>query len=93
MDKIIETNLSFHENEDICDFQSRIVEVESWELYVEEMIARKSVRRSAYVGSMAGESLPRDIEVEHFKSDKHHLSVDFINKAGHKMKHMAYLIK
>ena len=89
--KVIETNLTMDE-EIIMDHQSRVIEVESWENFVEEIKNARFVMRSAIIGSMYGNSVPRSSTIENFISDKKHLSCDIYNYAGMKTKKLAYLI-
>lgn len=94
MAKIIETNLYFNNDNVLIDFQSRVIEVDSWDSYVDEMKKGESVNRNSYLGSMIGESFPRyGSNIEDFKCDDYHLSFSFNNGLGWKMKKLAYLIR
>lgn len=89
MAKVIETNLTLDGEDKIIGFQSRVIDVENWESYIDEMKNGKSVTRN---GTLYGESLPRKVEVFDFKYDSFHLSFSFYNMLGRKMKRLAYLI-
>lgn len=75
MVKVIETNVIL-KNGVVTDHQSRVVEVESWESYVEEMRSCKSVYREDFYGRLNGESLFKNTRIENFKADDFHLSFD-----------------
>lgn len=92
--KIIETNLSLNPNDEltIMDHQARVIEVESWESYIEEILSGDMVYRSAAIGSgMGGYSFPKGI-IEDFKSDNRHLSYTTTNEAA-VIKSLAYLVE
>lgn len=91
--KVIETNLSLQVNNEILDHQSRVIEVDSWEEYVDEIRNGKSVRRCAAIGSMSGNTLHNNVIIENFESDEFHLSCE-VKKDGTrgKTKKLAYLI-
>lgn len=95
MIKIIETNLSINPNDGstILDHQARVIEVESWESYIEEVLTGDAVYRKGSFGiNMEGYSFPQDGIMEEFKSDEHHLSYITTSDTGiHKS--MAYLIQ
>jgi hypothetical protein len=93
--KVIETNISLNpnsENDIMLDHQSRIIEVESWDNFVKEIKDAQTVIRKAYIGSMEGNSIPRDAEIQNLKYDDFHLSCDVINWLGHKSKKLVYKI-
>jgi hypothetical protein len=89
MVKVIETNLSFWDKDEISDYQSRIIEVESWEDFVNEIKEGKSVDRK---GTLWGLTLPRICKIENFKYDEKHLSCDVITSDDFKRKKLAYLV-
>ena len=95
MAKVIETNLSLNPNDGltILDHQARVIEVESWESYIEEVLTGDAVYRKAALGiDMEGYSFPQDGIIEEFKSDEHHLS--YIATSETKIhKSLAYLIQ
>lgn len=75
MAKVIETNISYGYG--AFDHQSRVIEVDSWESYVNEINNRESVDRYSCIGCLHGLTLPRnakDITIEDFKCDDFHLS-------------------
>lgn len=93
--KVIETNISLNPNDEktILDHQARVIEIESWESYIEEILTGEAVYRKATFGSkMEGYSFPLDSVIEDFKSDEHHLSYTIISDTG-TGKSMAYLIQ
>jgi hypothetical protein len=96
--KVIETNLSIHANTgEIMDHQARVIEVESWDSYIEEILTGDAVYRKALLGddkneNMEGYSFPLNGIIEDFKSDGHHLS--YITTSGSGMsKSLAFLIE
>jgi len=93
MIKIIETNLSIDENNIIKDHQSRVIEVESWDEYVQEVKDAKSVSRSSVLGSLHGNTIPSSAVVEIISSDDFHLDCDVVNRYGILSKKLAYVIK
>lgn len=94
MIKVIETNITYNGyGKEIKDFQSRVIEVENWKGYVEEIEQCKSVTRQSYIGTMTGESFPKLCqEVELFESNSYQVRVDFYNGSGVRMTKLAYLI-
>lgn len=95
MQKVIETNLSMNPNysDTILDHQSRVIEVESWESYIEEILTGEAVYRYALHGSqMEGCSITLNGIIENFKSDEHHLSYELISDLGID-RNTAYLIE
>lgn len=92
MVKIIETNTTLQEDNTLIDFQSIVIEIDSWNDFVDEIKKRKSVSRMASIGSLHGVTLPSEVEVLDEKCDHQHLSVTFRNPMGIKMMKLAYLI-
>lgn len=92
MIKIIETNLSFDNANILHDHQSRVIEVYSWEEYVEQIKNCKSINRSSVLGSLHGASLPRESKVENLTYDDFHLMCDVINRFGISSKKLAYKV-
>jgi hypothetical protein len=91
MELVIETNLLINEDETIRDHQSRVVEVESWESYAEEIKRGDSVERRSFLGHMDGKSLiGKVLEVEF---DDHHGSCITILKDGVKTKKLLYRVR
>ena len=91
MVKIIETNLTI-DKDIIKDHQSRVIEVESWESFVDEVKNAKFIMRTSIIGCAYGNSVPRSSKVENFISDENHFSCDIYNYAKLKTRKLAYLI-
>lgn len=87
--KVIETNLSIGELGEIKDHQSRIIEVDSWDEYSEEIKQAKTVDRN---GTMFGVSIPKQAKIENLKVDNKHLSCDVYLYNNTLIKKLAYLI-
>jgi len=93
MVKVIETNLSIDGNDNIKDHQSRVIEVESWDGYIEEIRNRETITREACIGGMYGCTIPRSATIENLISDEIHLLCDVYNYMKSKTKKLAYLIR
>lgn len=91
MAKIIETNLSIGNYGEILDHQSRVIEVDSWEDYVNEIRNGVSIERNDLYGTLHGRSIQSNVTIENFQSDNHHLECDVQNDRF-KSKKLAYLI-
>jgi hypothetical protein len=89
MVKIIETNLSMGNNNEILDHQSRVIEVGDWNEFIIEIKEGKSVDRK---GTLWGLTLPREPKVKNLKFDEKHLSCDVYKNGGYNSKKLAYLI-
>jgi hypothetical protein len=89
MVRVIETNLSMMswDGEEIADHQSRVIEVDSWQDFINEIKDGKSVDR---IGTLWGLTLPRACKIENLKYDDFHLSCDVYTDI--KQKKLAYLI-
>jgi hypothetical protein len=85
--RIIETNLSIGNENEIIDHQSRVIEVDSWDKFVNEIKDSKSIDRQ---GTLWGLTLPRQCRIENLKYDDFHLSCDVYTDK--KQKKLAYLI-
>lgn len=83
MIKVIETNLSMN-GDYIEDHHSRVIEVESWDEFVNEIKEGKTVMRYAVLGGMYGNTIPRSATVSDLKYDKNHLSCIVYNYARQK---------
>ncbi len=92
MVKIIETNILTRRGE-ITDHESRVIEVESWEQYVEEIKNGVSVDRNDIIGTLDGASLRRycKIGIENLVVENHRLQCDVLAK-GRVSKKLAYLV-
>jgi hypothetical protein len=90
---VIETNISLDENNNFIDHQSRVVEVDSWDDLVQEVINKKPVIRKAYLGIMYGVIIPRNCTIENLVYNDYHLSCDITTYNGFKSKKLLYLVK
>ena len=90
MIKVIETNLSLDNYDNIMDHQSRVIQVENWEDFINEIKERKTVIRNSILGCLSGCSIPRESKVENLKYDDIHLSCDVYNYIGMKTKKLVY---
>lgn len=77
MIKIIETNIVFKDIEHPYDVQSRIIEVDSWENYVDEIKGQKQVDRHSLIGDMYGVSFPRYATMRYFNANDRMLICTF----------------
>jgi hypothetical protein len=93
MVKVIETHITLDDKGKYNSFQSRVIEVESWESYVNEIKSVESVTRTAIIGHLTGVSLPRNTVVEELKYDKNSLSCYFYDALRNKILKLAYLIR
>jgi len=89
---IIETNISTDGNIRMVDFQSRIIEVDSWDSYVNEIGNGDSVSRRASVGWQDGYSILPGCRIENFSYNDHTLKCDVYNRDGLHSKKLAYLV-
>lgn len=90
---VIETNLSIDDKGNIADHQSRIIEVDSWDSYIEEIKLGITKYRISYLGNLGGSSLPRYFKIENLVYDELHLSCDVWNYANMLSKKLAYLVE
>lgn len=90
--KIIETNLSLDNINNIMDHQSRIIEVNSWEDYckVFQEYRGDSVEFKSLT-LMKGDTLQKNCSITNFVYDKFHLSCDIL-KGKIRTKKLAYLV-
>jgi len=91
--KVIETNLSIDNENTIKDHQSRVIEVDSWEDYIQEIKDAKSVSRNSVLGNLHGNTIPSSSVVEIISLDDFHLDCDIVNRYGILSKKLAYRIK
>lgn len=89
---IIETNLSIDITNTIKDFQSRVIEVENWNNYIQEIKECRTIERYSVLGNLYGASMPRESKVENLFYDDVHLSCDVINRFGFRIKKLVYKI-
>ena len=89
--KIIETNISMKDGQ-VYDHQSRVVEADSWDEYIEmyEEYDGSPIDRFKAISEMIGNSIPKDVEILNLKYDKKHLTCDFKHKDGWIEKKLAY---
>jgi hypothetical protein len=92
MIKVIETNLSVNLINTIKDHQSRVIEVESWDNYVEEFKTGSTIVRNSVLGSLHGATIPREAKIENLTYDDFHLMCDVINYLGVKSIKLAYKV-
>lgn len=94
MVKIIETNLSM-KDEKVYDHQSRMVEAESWEEYVnyykDNIETDRQHSKFKSLTNLWGDSLPRYGDITEFKYDDFHLSCYHTNPFGMVTMKLAYL--
>lgn len=93
---VIETNLSIpNHNGVIVDHQSRIIEADSWDSYIEEFKTGKSINKRSLGGCGNGATIPYGIFIiKDLEYDEFHLSADIYYENGtlHSKK-LAYLIR
>ena len=89
--KIIETNISMKDGQ-VYDHQSRVVEADSWDEYIEmyEEYDGSPIDRFKAISEMIGNSIPKDVEILNLKYDEKHLTCDFKYKDGWIEKKLAY---
>lgn len=90
MIKVIETNLSIDNENNIVDHQSRVIEVGSWEEFINEIKNAETVSRKSCIGNLHGSTIPRQARVENLIYDDDHLSCDVYNFTGAKTKKLVY---
>jgi len=96
MIKIIETHLLFNQDWDFKDHQSRVIEFDDWEKYVDFFrnyngdYVNSCI--SAY-GCLMGVTLPKHATIKNLEYDNYHLSCDVILFDGSISKTLAYLIE
>lgn len=89
--KIIETNISMKDGQ-VYDHQSRVVEADSWDEYIEmyKEYDGSPIDRFKAISEMIGNSIPKDVEILNLKYDEKHLTCDFKHKDGWIEKKLAY---
>jgi hypothetical protein len=90
--KVIETNLSIDAGNNIKDYQSRIIEIDDWEEFVNEIKEAKTVIRNSCLGNLHGTTIPRNARVENLSYDDSHLMCDIYNFAGIHSKKLVYKV-
>lgn len=94
MVKIIESNMIMDEQRYIStpmDIQSRVIEVESWEGYIDEVKLQKNVFRKSIIGNLSGETMPKSVKIEEFSANDFRLFCSFRTYDGMLMWKVAYL--
>lgn len=96
MAKIIETNISYEakpfSTQFIHDFQSRVIEVESWDIYIDEHIDTKSITRDCIIGNLYGASIPRVATIDDLEHNENTLKCEIYDYRGLRTTRLAYLI-
>ncbi|MDD4779070.1 MAG: hypothetical protein PHT02_00505 [Tissierellia bacterium] len=92
MIKVIETNLSIQVDNTIIDHQSRVIEVESWKDYIEEIKSAKTVIRNSVIGALHGATIPKEAKIENLIYDDFHLKCEVINWLGIRSIKLAYKV-
>jgi hypothetical protein len=92
MIKVIETNISFDDNNNFADHQSRVVEVESWQDLIEEVFNQKTIIRESYLGNMMGCIIPKMCVIDRLIYDDFHLSCNISTYNGFKIQKLLYKI-
>ena len=94
MVKIIETNLSMDGYDKICDSQSRVIEVESWDSYLDEIAGGECVARECIIGNMYGFTIPQSATIiENLSWNEQSMRCDVYNSHGVKTTKLAYLVR
>lgn len=92
--KVIETNISYYEdNTTISDVQSRVIEVDSWNAYLEEIRNQEQVFRYAAMGNLSGVSFPRDAIIKDFDANNKRLICHLELYNGNKLLKIAYVCR
>lgn len=73
---VIETNISYDNLGDFCDHQSRVIEVESWEKYIESYTNNSPKK---FNGTMCGYNFFNNYKMSGLQYDEYHLCCDFDN--------------
>ncbi len=89
--RIIETNLSMRNNV-IIGVQSRVVEINDWHSYISEIIDGKSIDRMDCLGTLHGNTLPKNCQVSNVIFDNKTLKCDVISSHGFFSKKIVYRI-
>lgn len=92
MIRIIETNLILDDNDKIIDHQSRVIEVNSWEKFVNEIKNQETVDRISIFGDLRGVTIPKKAKIENLKYDDKTISCDVTTYMGNKIKKLIYKI-
>lgn len=92
MIQVIETNLSMDSTDSIADHQSRVIEIEDWNSYVNEISKGETVIRNSILGCLSGCTIPRQAKVKNLVYDDKHLSCDVYNYLGMKTKKLVYRV-
>lgn len=85
MAKIIETNLIFDDNNNLRDFQSRMIEVDSWEYVIDLFESDDSDDKIFYADysyNMMGVLRPKGSKIENMKYTERKLMCDVIRSSS-----------
>ena len=97
MVKIIETNISYeikpYSTKYLHDFQSRVIEVESWDSYINEIIDGKYVTRDCIIGNLYGASFPREATIDDLTYNEQTLKCEIYDYRGDRTTKLAYLVE
>ncbi len=75
--KVIESNLSIGKDKFIIDFQSRVIEAESWKEYVRSFEEYDGLAvEFLHVSNMIGNSIPKNAKITNLNYDDRHLSCE-----------------
>ena len=70
---VIETSVVYDFNHNIADHQQRIIEVDSWDAYIESV---KNNEQKFYKGTIHGNTIPKMSKIYNLEYDEDKLSVD-----------------
>jgi len=83
---VIETNIYDQ------DFQSRVIEVESWESYVEEIKNKIAIKRSSVIGHCYGISIPKECIISDLVVTNYKLSCIITTVTHKEIRHLVYKV-
>ena len=96
MIKVIETNLSIKPTVnsigEIMDFQSRVIEFESWESLINEIKNQETVIRNSCIGHLSGCTIPRNSVVYNLHIEDKTIDCCVRNYAGQVTRKLFYRV-
>lgn len=93
MVKVIETNISLSPSREMADFQSRVIEVESWQSFIDEVKNKQPVERKSFMGRLNGLTIPVKCNVLNFvEINEYHFKCSVVHYDGRETLKLAYLI-
>lgn len=96
MVKIIETNISYKDNE-IADHQSRVIEVDEWDFYTrifdEYNPNLYPIQFESIIGNVWGGCVPKHAKITHLEYDDYHLKCDMRLYNGFRQTKLAYRVE